>query len=792
MRENTRLLILSILTLFVLDHPASSRDRDWPHWSGPQGDRTSVGSELFSAGGVGLQRAWIHDLGSGYSGITVADSLAVTGFSDGEHDLLVAFDVGSGEELWRYRIAETYRGHDGSDDGPIATPTIHQQVVYGLGPSGHLFALRLDSGKLIWQQQVLDLGARKPEYGFASSPAVVDGVLVVQTGGDAGRSISGFDTQIGKLLWSSGDDTVGYQSPLGITIENQEQVLAVTNEHLLGLEPRTGKVLWQHRHSEQGEEEFSQPIRVGDRGVLLNWWPESALFEVRKTADGYETVEVWRTNALKSTYALPAYWQGHLYGYSRNILTCVDAATGEVVWKSRPPGGGSLILVDGHLVIQTDEGEIVIAEANPTGYVEVGRVEALDRGYLTSPSFAAGRVFTRNLTQIASLEITPAASAATGSLGAAADAGDEVALGELVEWIDEIERSEDKKKSVDAFFEEHEDFPIFEGDRLVHFVFRGEVADLALTGNFVQGGDLPMVRVEGTDFYYRSLEVEPASLYTYGFNVFDEYRADPLNPETIGPEEGAQSLLTTPGWEPPSHQAEPSGERGTLESYTWKSDLLENEREVQVYLPPGYADGDERYPLLIVHHGNFILEQGQMDHTLDNLIGKTIEPIVVAFVPRLHWAEYAGSRPDSYARALVEELIPALDRTYRTRGDRESRGLMGAASAGFVSVYAVASYPQEFGRLATQSFYLGDRGEELMATLGESKLGTQRVFLQWSRRDYFDERTGIDAAGQTQQLAELLQQQGLEPVTLETGDGPGWYGWSARQDKALEALYPLR
>ena len=129
----------------------------------------------------------------------------------------------------------------------------------------------------------------------------------------------------------------------------------------------------------------------------------------------------WRSRALRSqgNFAAAVPYEGYLYGYSGNFLTCVDAATGEMVWKSRPPGVGNLVLIDGHLVILIRSGEIVVAEATPEEYREVSRVQALDRGYYTRPSFAGGKVYVRNLADISAIGVTEASAAE--SAGASPD-----------------------------------------------------------------------------------------------------------------------------------------------------------------------------------------------------------------------------------------------------------------------------------------------------------------------------------------------------------------------------------
>jgi outer membrane protein assembly factor BamB len=265
-------LLLSLMATMVV--PASSLavadDPGWPLWSGPSYNLTSPGGDVFRDD-FRLDLQWVSPLGSGYSGIAVVDDKVITAFSDGESDFLAALASDDGEELWRYRIAETYEGHDQSEDGPRATPTIHDGRVFGLGPWGHLVALGLDDGAHLWSiHAVDDLGGRKPFAGFASAPTVIGGVLVMQVGGSDGRSISGLDPATGQHLWSAADDFVMYQSPVAVRIGGEELIFAVTDEHVLGLWPRTGEVLWKlpHKLSEDEYHGISQPVLVDASSVL--------------------------------------------------------------------------------------------------------------------------------------------------------------------------------------------------------------------------------------------------------------------------------------------------------------------------------------------------------------------------------------------------------------------------------------------------------------------------------------------------------------------------------------------
>ena len=170
---------------------------------------------------------------------------------------------------------------------------------------------------------VADFGAVMRGAGFTTAPTVLGDLLVVETGGDDGRSISAFERATGALRWSTGDETVTYQSPLTIELDGETLLVAVTDQSLLGLAPETGEVLWQHRHTEGDRPGFgaTQPVPVGEGGILLIDGLETALFQVDRNGEGYTVEEAWRSRALRSqgNFATPVPYEGYLYGFARSF-----------------------------------------------------------------------------------------------------------------------------------------------------------------------------------------------------------------------------------------------------------------------------------------------------------------------------------------------------------------------------------------------------------------------------------------------------------------------------------------
>jgi enterochelin esterase-like enzyme/outer membrane protein assembly factor BamB len=770
---------------------------EWPHLRGPDFDGEVAGTELFARGETALALAWRVPLGSGYSGISVAGGRAVTLYSDGESDWAVAVDARSGNELWRYRIDAANKGHDGSDDGPLSTPIIQDDVVYGLGANGQLFALRLADGEKVWARALPgDFGSRIPHFGFGTTPLVSGNVLVVQTGGSDGRAISGIDSRTGETLWSLGDAEVEYQSPAMLRLAGRDQVVAVSGQQVNGIDPATGKLLWEQSLGEDDGVGGASPTPAGNNRFLIITGPGAAVYQVDRNDEKYTISEVYRTQALGNTYALPVLHEGHLYGFKSQFLTCVNAETGDLVWKSRPPGGRGLILIDGHLIVFAAKGNIVLARATPEGYVEEARLQAMDGSGYTWPSFAGDKVFVRNLTEMAAIKLTagPAVSLGKAEPAPAAAAGSGTAF---ARFVGQVEAAPDKGALVEAFLKENEQLPLVEGEH-VHFIYSGDAEDVAIAGNMLETGSAdPLERIQGTNLYYRTYQLAPGTRWEYRFMInYDDRVLDPRNPRSVPArwDDIGWSELVLPGRDVPTHMDEPSGAgRGNIETATFKSEILGNEREVSVYLPSGYGDSDAAYPLLMVQ-GLDYLEKGLMANTLDNLIGERVAPVVVAFVApqRRWWLEAGGTGTEDYTRMLATELVPYLAKKYRLLDGADARALMGKEGFGLSAVYAALQYPDVFGNVAIQSVSLQLGAEDaLMGLIAGEPRESLRLYMDWNRYESHSTDSAYDLRQDSERLAGALKAQGYSYSGGEVVDAYGWGSWRARSDRILVAFFPL-
>jgi len=776
------------ILLVTLVVACGSVTADWPHLRGPSVDgRLAAGA--FEAGGLALNLAWRAPLGSGYSGIALAQGRAVTLYTDGTADWVVAFAAGNGEQLWRFRIDDAKKGEDGSDDGPLSSPSIGGDMVYVVGAKGQLLALNLTDGSLAWSKTLDgDLGAVTPHFGFTTSPLVVDDVLVVLAGAE-GRAVCGLDRKTGELLWSHGDDGVSYQSPTAMTLAGRRQVVAVTAKQIRGLDPAAGEVLWTHSVGENDNTSSATPTFFDEDRFLVYVSGQIVAFKVSVGDGGMSVEELYRTRELGRSYAAPVYHDGHLYGFKGDFLTCVKASSGERVWRSRPPGGKGLILVDESLVIWGAEGNVVIAEATPEGYKERARFQALDGSSLTWPSFAYGRVYVRNLHEIAALNVIEGKAAP-------AIATESQAGGEFARWVEQVEAAQDKQAMVDALLTEHERFPVVEG-RYVHFLYRGEAEDVALAGSWLDADKAqPMHRIEGTDLFFRSVPLEDGARFEYRFQIdFDKWVRDERNPREVpaADDDHGFSEIVMPGYELSRHLTEPEGVRGRIESFKITSEILGWEKEIRVWLPLDYDEGDQAYPLLLVNDGHAWLDRGLMANTLDNLVGKRVKPVVVAFVQPSEqwWLEAGGTRTDEYVRMQVEELLPALRERFRLVNESAAHAVMGTRYYGISAAYAALKFPEVFGRVAMQSVYLDLGAFDALEKMALEKVDSGvRFYLDWNRYEERSVDMDWNHGDESRRLAALLEQGGYGLIGGEVLDSHGWGGWRNRSGRMLEAMFP--
>jgi outer membrane protein assembly factor BamB len=379
-----RYLLACTVVLFCFSIPRGALAEDWPQFLGPDRDGTSAETGLLDKFPVGGPEVlWRVPGGVGMSAIAVADDLAVTTWNGQGKQWLAALQADSGVEVWKTAIGLAYENSMGN--GPRSTPTLSGETVFALSGEGNLCAVEKATGTMQWQVVTKTaLKASPSEYGMSSSPLVVDGVVVIHVASPQG-AIAAFDAKSGELVWTAGRGPAGYSSPTLLELAGKKQLVSVTGDGVVGIDPTTGQTLWNHPFQTDYACNTATPIAV-DGGVFISAGENHGcvLLDIANNDGQYVVTERWESTFSKSV--MRNEWQtsivvgDYLYGFDNvgaagptTHLSCIEAKTGKPVWQKNRFGKGNMVMADGKFWITTMDGELVLVKVSPDKYEELGR-----------------------------------------------------------------------------------------------------------------------------------------------------------------------------------------------------------------------------------------------------------------------------------------------------------------------------------------------------------------------------------------------------------------------------------
>lgn len=387
---------------------AASSDAYWTDFRGPNRDgrygQTPIRTDWPEGG---LPELWRQTVGGGYASMTVANGRIFTIEQRRGDEVVAAYDLNTGGELWTHSWPARFEESMGGP-GPRATPTWDAGKVYALGATGEFHVLEEATGKLIWKKNILDeANASNLQWAMAGSPLIVDDKVIVQPGG-RDSSIVAYDKLSGEPVWKSLSDKSSYTSPVVVTLLGRRQILTVTADRMIGLAIEDGSLLWEFPWYTSGGGNISQPLVVDDEHVFISagYGHGAALVKLAGASDAIRAEEVWKNNNMKCKFNPPVILDGHVYGLDEGILASIDVWTGERDWKGGRYRFGQLLLADGHLIVLTESGEVVLVRATPEGHQELARFQALEGKTWNNPAIANGKLLVRNQTEMACYDLS--------------------------------------------------------------------------------------------------------------------------------------------------------------------------------------------------------------------------------------------------------------------------------------------------------------------------------------------------------------------------------------------------
>jgi outer membrane protein assembly factor BamB len=390
---------------------ASAAGSDWPQWRGPNRDGVSTEAGLLKQWPPGGPPAvWTTSgLGKGYGSVAVqGDRLFVQGTA-GNSSAVFCLRRQDGGHVWSRALGRSLDQDKGG--GPRGTPTVDGDVLYALSEAGDLACLRTNDGGVVWARNILaDFGGRNPTWLISESP-LVEGPNVVVTPGGRGAGLVALDRKTGKTVWATKDlsETAGYSSVVATDVQGVRTLITLTSESAVGVRAGDGKLMWRYTKAANDTANITTPVLVGTRVFVTSAYNTGgALLQLRAENGEARVDEVYFTRDLMNHHGGVVHVNGYLYGFSNAILTCLEAATGNVQWRDRSVGKGSLTYADGRLYVLGESDTVGLADASPAGYVDRGRFQIADQGWpsWSHPVVSGGRLYLRSQGVLTAYDIT--------------------------------------------------------------------------------------------------------------------------------------------------------------------------------------------------------------------------------------------------------------------------------------------------------------------------------------------------------------------------------------------------
>ncbi len=394
-------IVVGCLTLWSA---SPGRAQDWPQWRGPNRDAIASGFKAPASWPKTLTQKWKVTVGNGVaSPALVGDKLYVFARRDG-NEVTACLDANTGNELWADKFAtKPASGAASGFPGPRSSPAVADGKVITMGVQGTLSCLDAGTGKVIWRKT--DTGAAPPRFFTSCSPMIVDGLSIVQFGGDEKGGIAAYELDNGNEKWKWTADGTAYASPDLLTVDGVKMLVAMTAENVVGIGISDGKLLWKTPFVVGGMGAYNAetPVVGGNTVYISGSFRGTTAIKVEKQGDHFTTTQVWKNPELSVQFNTPVLKSGLLFGISsRNYLFCMSAETGKKKWMERirgERGYGTVVDVGPVLLVLPTNGKLMVVEPSEA-FKQVATYKVADDGTYAYPVAAGNRIFIKDFDSV--------------------------------------------------------------------------------------------------------------------------------------------------------------------------------------------------------------------------------------------------------------------------------------------------------------------------------------------------------------------------------------------------------
>jgi outer membrane protein assembly factor BamB len=403
---------LLALALALTTLPAAASD--WAQWRGANRDGRTADFNAPATFPKTLKEEWRATVGVGHASPVVADGRVFDFARQGEEEVAMSFDLATGKQLWRMSYPVSYTPDQAAIEhgkGPKSTPVVANGRLYTLGITEVLSCFDAATGKLLWRKEFSkEYPTTSPTYGTSTSPIVLDGMLIAHVGGQDHGALTAFDAATGAVKWRYDGDGPAYASPVVATLAGVRQLVAYTQKFLLGVDPASGRVLWQLPAKTEYDTNSVTPVVYKDTIIYARENQGLTAIRLAKQGDRIVPQEVWK-NAENELYLNTPVVEGNrLFGLSikqKGQFFCLDADTGKTLWQSEGRRGenSSLINTGKYLLALTTDSTLYVLPPNAAGFAPVAQYSVAKSPVWAHPLVTGDHIIVKDETSLASFSI---------------------------------------------------------------------------------------------------------------------------------------------------------------------------------------------------------------------------------------------------------------------------------------------------------------------------------------------------------------------------------------------------
>ena len=378
------------------------RPPDWPQWRGPNRDGSVASFTPPNVWPERLNQKWKVDVGLGYATPLLVGNRLYMFSRRGENEVMAALDVESGKVLWQTGYPAPFTMDKAAaphGPGPKSTPAFAEGKLYAIGMSGIVTAFDAATGKRLWQKPAPGIMPLWTSNSF--SPLVDGGRVIFHVGGNDKGALMAFDTSTGDVKWTWTGDGPGYGSPIVANLAGTRQIVTMTQQKFIGLDPATGALLWERPYTTEYAQNIITPVVYGQTLIVSGYQKSLAAFTVTKQNDRWAVQQLWE-NPDVSLYMSDAVLAGEtLIGFSQRRsgqFFGLDPQTGKTRWTSDARQGTNAAIVRaGDLWFALkDDGELIVARGSATAFEPLRRYAVANSPTWAQPVISGNRILVKD------------------------------------------------------------------------------------------------------------------------------------------------------------------------------------------------------------------------------------------------------------------------------------------------------------------------------------------------------------------------------------------------------------